>query len=250
MIETLRQTNNELYSYVKDEIVDLAVSTYISYWQDVLSDTPLCDVGDDDSGESSLGLYPVDPLAMAAYLGDLHGLGYLSIEMFSTCITFMVNNIGSLCYLHSVEVIIERAYSYCVSCPELLFECLDSIRRRARRFCGTDISFEEDVLAPLLYRLLSRMHNTTGNCDRWDPGLSADEAGVLNLFPVPDPDNKVHDYPWSAPTYPLKMTLIPLHSAITVVNGSYPTYEDLVESWQVMYNSPDPEDLLPPPGSI
>ena len=108
----------------------------ISVIQDVFSDTPHCDVND----EPYLAL---DPMAVSAYLGDLYSLEFLSEDMFTTCMAFILNNFECPSQLQCVEVMLERANSYPVPRldPQYLFECLGTIRRKARQLFGKKLSF-------------------------------------------------------------------------------------------------------------
>ena len=73
---------------------------------------PYCNVDDDVANESVLSIDVIDPLAVAAYLGDLYNSGYLSGKLLKTCMTFMLDNFRSLSHLHCIEVILERANSH------------------------------------------------------------------------------------------------------------------------------------------
>ena len=100
---------------------------------------PHYDVGDDNSYRSQ---DTVSPLAVAAYIGDLHTLGYLSSWLLTTCVAYMVNNFGRPFHLRCIEMILERANSYPVPRLEPLYvlECLGTIRQRVHRLFGNDIS--------------------------------------------------------------------------------------------------------------
>lgn len=119
----------------------------------MLYDTPHCDVRDDDSSECYLGLDAVDPSAVAAYLGDLYTLGYLSTEMLAACVAFIVDNFKSLCHLSCVETILERAHSSPVPRlePVFILECLGTIRRRAHQLFGKEISFVSSRINIIFY---------------------------------------------------------------------------------------------------
>ncbi|KAF8800785.1 hypothetical protein BYT27DRAFT_7199311 [Phlegmacium glaucopus] len=145
MIQTLYQADVRLCLDVRYEVVDRGISTYINYWKNVLFDSPHCDVADDNSSQFDLGLDAVDPLAAAAYIGDLYALGYLSTEVLKICVAFIVDHFKSLCHLRCVEVILERANPYPITVhhlkPPFLFECLGTIRRRANQLFGKEVSF-------------------------------------------------------------------------------------------------------------
>ena len=97
---------------------------------------PHYDVGDDNSQDT------VSPFSVAAYIGDLHALGYLSSWLLTTCVAYMVNNFGRPFHLRCIEMILERANSYPVPRLEPLYvlECLGTIRKRAHQLFGKNIS--------------------------------------------------------------------------------------------------------------
>lgn len=101
--------------------------------------TPPRDIGDDDS---YLSPDTVNPLAVAAYIGDLHSLGYLSPKLLTICVAYLVNNFGRPFHLRCIEMTFERANSYPVPRLEPLYvlECLSTIRKRAYQLFGKDIS--------------------------------------------------------------------------------------------------------------
>lgn len=142
----------------------------------MLCGTARRDVGDDDS---YLSIDAVDPLAVTAYIGDLHSLGYLSPGLFTICVAYMVNNFTRSFHLHCIEVILERANSFPVPRlePHYVLKCIGTIRRRAHQLFGKEISVvssrfdfsqtsfdifspgqEEDSLTHLLYSLLFKTH--------------------------------------------------------------------------------------------
>lgn len=89
-----------------------------------------------------LDIDAIDPLAVGAYLGDFYVLGYLSTQIFATCVIYLVNNFQSPFHLRCVEVILERAYCYPAPLqePRYLFESLGIVRKRAHQLFGKEIS--------------------------------------------------------------------------------------------------------------
>ena len=108
----------------------------------MLCGTPHWGVAVDDYPYPSLALDTVDPLAVSAYIGDLHALGYLSRSLLTTCMTYMVNHFTKPFHLRYIQVILERANSYPVPrlAPFYILECISTIRNRAYQLFGKEIS--------------------------------------------------------------------------------------------------------------
>jgi hypothetical protein len=231
----------------------------------VLCGTHRCDVSDDDS---YLGIDAVDPLAVAAYIGDLHSLGYLSRGLFTTCVAYMVNNFTRSFHLHCIEVVLERASSSPVPRlePRYVLECIATIRRRAsvvwkRDLCRefeiwfSQMSFdiflrgqEEDSLIHLLYSLLFKTHTTKLHYEREDSRLSPPPVEVTESCPMTPVTN--HNNSDKTNDHRLSAQSPALNSASSPVRFCYQprTFEELDLIWEycdAVYASPDPEDIPP-----
>ncbi|KAF8156584.1 hypothetical protein B0H34DRAFT_798004 [Crassisporium funariophilum] len=222
MISELQRVDLDLYSFVKGEVEDMAVATFVEFWR--------------GNGEPNS---QVDPKAVTAYIGDLYAMGFLPYDMLTTCIMFLLNNVDTPFHFHCVRILLERASSYHAPrlSPGFLLDCLGTVRRRGTEYVDL-ICQEEELLIDDIYQLLFNYHAKDQKYhNRWNRRLSSSVINYLVMPTASSQDDAASDFPWLSPTASL------VDSALCSVSSLETVSLDDWYEYELIYASPDPEDL-------
>ncbi|KIM35827.1 hypothetical protein M413DRAFT_32183 [Hebeloma cylindrosporum] len=169
MIDDLLWRNSDMDATLQDEIVDLAVATWIDYWNISLGCAP-------DGYEPSTETNFVDPFAISAFIGDLRCLGLLSFEVFETCVAFLLNRMQTPMHLRCLRLLFSHggAYTRCGFNVPSLFKCQEVIKKRSAHFIRMH-TVEEYLLHEVINDLINRELGSYYG-QYWDERLDLEDA--------------------------------------------------------------------------
>ncbi|KAF8172674.1 hypothetical protein BJ912DRAFT_1047195 [Pholiota molesta] len=131
----------DLAAEFRERLTDEAISTYISFWENLLDRAP-------KGYARSNALAAADPIAVSAFVGDLLSSKMIDFEAFEGCLLYLMDGVTSALHLRCLRTLFAHGCArYQPETSHWLFkEYMDRINRRC----------EEQKLRELLHDLMFR----------------------------------------------------------------------------------------------